>query len=636
MNEPPALFAVVTDLQDESCASANDGSIDVTVGGGIAPYSFEWSNAAQTEDLIAIGGGQYSVTITDANGCTTTQTASVGLALPIIIDLQQLLDVSCNSADDGQISINVSGGTPPYVYSWSNGSNFEDLVGLSPAEYRLTVSDQSGCEAQDTFTVIEPAVLTSNFSILEISCNGGADGAIDLTVSGGTLPYDFLWSTFQIDEDIDQLSAGNYVVIITDANDCQIVADTVLVEAAAIAAQFDLTPPSCAGLADGEIFANISGGQPAYSYIWSDGSVSAQIANTAAGFFDLTVTDQTGCTASFSTELEEPDPIHYNIGVSDADCFGEASGTAIVSSVGGVPPYSYEWNTNPVQTDPLADDLPAGTYTLTISDASGCLIVDSVQIGQPAELFIDTLEPIAASCFGGIDGELTIVASGGRPPYTYSTDGITFDTSNVFTNLAGGTGGAVVQDANGCKVSEAFVIREPDQLNVELESEVTIDLGEEYELNPIITSVFGISSVEWSPAEGLSCIDCTNPLASPLDDIVYTIIVRDGSRDSCAASASIRIIVNTEFDFFVPTAFSPNGDGVNDQFGFGGAGVEQLDFNIYNRWGKRIWHTSNVDAKWDGRFKGEKLPMETYSWVANVVFRDGRDKVFSGSVTLLR
>ena len=189
-----------------------------------------WSNGATTEDLTGLGAGTYELTVTDANGCEVSIDGGVEITEPNILEIaiDATADASCNGATDGSIDITVSGGTAPYSYAWSNGATTEDLAGLGAGTYELTITDANGCEAK-----IDGGVEITEPNILEIaidatadaSCNGAADGSIDVTISGGTAPYTYAWSNGAATEDLSGLGAGTYELTVTDANGCEVSID---------------------------------------------------------------------------------------------------------------------------------------------------------------------------------------------------------------------------------------------------------------------------------------------------------------------------------------------------------------------------------------------------------------------------
>ncbi len=208
-----------TTMIDASCWGGSDGSIDIAVYLGTAPFSFSWSNGATTEDISNLSAGIYTLTVTDANGCTSEPfTATVAEPSPLVISAATS-DISCNGSADGAINVGAAGGTLPYSFLWTNGATTENLSNLAAGTYTLFITDANGCNISTTATIIEPPVLEVSVSSSPATCTG-SDGTIDLTVIGGTAPYNYFWTNEATSEDQNNLPAGTYSVLITDANGC--------------------------------------------------------------------------------------------------------------------------------------------------------------------------------------------------------------------------------------------------------------------------------------------------------------------------------------------------------------------------------------------------------------------------------
>ncbi|RMG95943.1 MAG: hypothetical protein D6706_11110, partial [Chloroflexi bacterium] len=477
ISEPPAISVTVDAITGASCANTHDGAIQITVQGGVAPYTYQWSDGNTNEDRSNIGGGLHQLTITDNNGCQQVEQFQVSQPPALYITLASKADVSCNGENDGYIDISLQGGTAPMSFSWSNGANTEDVSNLGSGSYSVTVIEGNGCTLADTFTITEPSPLQAAITKTDVTCNGAADGAIDLTVTGGSAPYSYFWSNFEFTEDINNLPAGNYSVIVTDANGCTITASTTITEpAASLAITTTATDISCFGAGDGSAAVTVSGGTPPYTYSWSTGDNSSNINALPAGGYDVTVTDANGCTGSATVVIEEPLRLDASISPVHVSCYGNDDGIAIPFVSGGTPPYNFIWNTNPVQTNPVATGLSAGTYQLTVTDNSGCTDTANVTILQPARITV-TLAPGGITCFAGSDGTVIISATGGNPPYSYSVNGVNFQSDSIITGLSSGNYTAFVIDEDGCRGDTTFTLIDPDEFSVQLPDRVTITAG---------------------------------------------------------------------------------------------------------------------------------------------------------------
>ncbi|MFN8241262.1 MAG: SprB repeat-containing protein [Bacteroidales bacterium] len=317
---------VVTDV---SCGSGGaDGAIDMTVAGGLAPYTFSWSNGAVTEDLSALIPGKYIVTITDANGCSIKDSVIVHGSGSNIVITGAVTNVTCFGAGNGSIDISVNGGATPYSFLWSNGSVTEDISGLAPGTYSVTVTDLNTCTNTASFDVTEPsAALAGTTTATNIQCFGDLTGSVNLTVTGGTSPYTFAWSNGATTEDLAGVAAGVYTVTVTDANGCTTTASgTVTGPAEALSGSTAVIMVLCHGASSGEIDLTVSGGTAPYTYSWNNGAVTEDINGLAAGSYSVKVTDANGCFINVSSDITEPETLAIEEAHTDATCPGILDG----------------------------------------------------------------------------------------------------------------------------------------------------------------------------------------------------------------------------------------------------------------------------------------------------------------------
>ena len=449
VNDSPSGTTLVTDV---TCAGGNNGAIDLTVTGGTAPFTFLWSNGATTEDLTGLIAGTYNVTITDANGCTGATSAVVndGIGSPMNITAA-VTDVLCHGDVTGAIDITVTGGTAPYTFLWSNGATTEDLTGVPAGIYTVTVTDASGCIAAGGGTVSEPAsALSITANVTDVKCFGDINGAIDITVTGGTAPYTYLWSNGAVSEDISGLAGGNYTVTVTDANGCTANSGGTVNEPSAALAVTSLviTDVLCYGTQTGSIDITVTGGTVPYSFLWSSGATTEDLTNAPAGTYSVTVTDAHGCTTVSGGTISQPATgITITSIVTNVLCNGDNSGAVNITVSGGSLPYAFAWSNGAVTED--ISSLTAGSYTVTVTDANGCTGVHTVQVTEPSDLNV-TPTVVDASCPDVRDGSITLTISGGTPPYTAIwNDGVTGTTRTAGDS----TYTVIVLDNNGCAIT---------------------------------------------------------------------------------------------------------------------------------------------------------------------------------------
>ena len=416
------------------------------------------------------------------------------------------------------------------------------------------------------------------------------------------------------------------------------------------------TPVVCNGESSGQIDFFIDNGSPPFSYTYQniEGTITGSgivpnlnenqtISDLPAGTYLITVNDEIGNVLILIQEVTEAPVLVAEFRLSDYNgvgisCFGDADGTAEIIPVGGVSPYAFLWNTGEVASEIIG--LASGDYSVTVVDNYGCEIVGTTEINEP-----DPLSLLAtfgnASCEGAESGFINITnTQGGIAPYLYGF-GADFTDLSEIGSLGSGTYTATVQDANGCEVDTTSSIVAPVIPEINLGEDLEIYLGDEIDLNVISNIELDSTNTLWSPELGLSCTNCANPIAMPLRTITYYLTVT--SIDNCTTIDSLTISVIPRRRVFVPNAFSPDLDGINDILNiFGGKEVEMItEFAVYSRWGELVYQNKNFSPNdnsigWNGEFRGEKMGIGTYVWVAQVTFLDGEFGEYKGDVLLVR
>lgn len=529
VTQPNALQLTTSTLAVD-CAGGNNGSATVQVSGGTAGYRFAWSNGATSATATNLSAQTYTVTVTDANGCTDTALATITAPLPLLATATAT-PVTCANSTDGSIATTVSGGTPPMLWSWSDGSTAAQRSGLAPGNYSATVTDANGCSFGLSANVGAPLALTLSANVTAVSCRGGSDGRIVVTTQNATPPLTYQWSASSVGNSAQAngLMAGNYALTVTDANGCTVQqAFTVQQPSQALAVQAIGGSLLCAGSTQGSVQALASGGTGSYTYVWSGGAAPvAQPTGLGAGVYAVTVTDGNGCTDTASATLTAPSPLVVNVLKNDVFCHGGSSGMASASVMGGTAPYQLLWSNN--ATTPNINSLTAGTYTVTVTDANGCTAQQSVQIQQPNPINIQ-LVPTGATCATSTDGAIMSQVTGGTSPFTFAwSNGAT--TPNL-TSVAGGTYTLTVTDANNCTASLSANVATPNPLNLLAANVQPATCGQ---LNGLIV-VIGTGGATpyqytWSPNANVTGNSNT---AANLGAGTYSVTVTDGN--GCTAT----------------------------------------------------------------------------------------------------
>lgn len=440
-----------------ACFGDSTGVIDLTVGGATPPYSYLWSNGDTTQDLNHLTANNYTVTVTDANNCTITQSEQVTQPPSPITITGSGNTIACG-ATTGNVNINVSGGGIPYIYNWSDGSNAQNISGVSPGTYTVSVTDIYGCQVTQDFTINTLTNLTATTSSTDAACASSPTGSATVTPFGGLPPYSYQWSNNQTTTTISNLNIGLYTVTITDATNCAIVASATVGENSTLSINGSTTDVSCNNGNDGSIQTSITSNTiGTYSYQWSGtAQTTANINNLSTGNYTVTVTDQNGCTATETFTINQPPTLSATASGNDVSCFGGNDGTLSVTANGGTSPYSYLWS-NGLGILSNVTGVSVGNYTVTVTDAKGCTTTATASVGQPNALFA-SLTPTVIACAGAATGAITVNANGGTAPYTYAWSNTSIGNTSNPTNLTAGNYSVTVTDANGCTFTENTTI----------------------------------------------------------------------------------------------------------------------------------------------------------------------------------
>ena len=459
--QPAALVASEGAKTNASCNGGSNGTATVAVAGGVAPYAYSWtSNSSTTATATGLAAGTYNVTVTDDNGCTTTQSFTITEPAAFAVTSTQT-NVKCFGDSTGSATVNVTGGTGIYTYSWSpTGGAAATATGLTAGTYTVTITDGNGCSTTEAITITEPtsALTATPGTVTHVGCFGDSTGSATVNVTGGTGAYTYSWTpSGGTAATATGLAAGTYTVTVTDANLCQTTQNfTINQPVAPLSATTASTDVSCFSGSNGTATVTVSGGTAGYTYSWApSGGITATATGLAAGTYTVTITDTKGCQLTKNVTIGSPTPFSATIAKTDVSCNGGANGSATVTVTGATAPYTYSWS--PAGgTAPTASGLAAGTYNVTITDANGCSTTESVTIGQPAILAATTTHT-DVTCIGRADGSATVTPTGGTSPYTYAWTP-SGGTAATATGLAAGTYNVTVTDANGCSVTKSVSI----------------------------------------------------------------------------------------------------------------------------------------------------------------------------------
>ena len=660
--EPAQLGLDLTAI-DINCFGNNTGNANVNITGGTTPYNVIWegpnnftSNANTIDNLFA---GNYNVTIEDSNNCIATDNISIQEPATGISSSMSAPNTICFGSTDGTATVSASGGSGNYNYLWSfNNLTTASVSNLPPGEHFVTITDGGDCSRVDTAFIIEQAEITLEVIQEGSLCFNGTDGRAQLqTIFEGTIPadpnlYTISWSNGQNTLNADNLQGGSsYTIMVTDALGCTSVEMITIDNPSEIGATLVSSQNvSCTNGQDGSATVDGLGGTAPYDFEWNVNNV-IQTSNTAidlpANTYLVTISDANGCSTDLPVIIEEPIPLNIEFTTSEILCPGDANGTITASTIGGSPPYSFEWSTG--ETTNEIGSVVADTYFLTVTDNKGCTKVESEIVNAPPLLqaSIDTEE---ITCFGDRDGRFIISPTGGVPPYSYSMDGENFDGSPIRIGLTSGTYTIYIKDNNGCIWSEERSIEDPPALEVDPGDDLVMELGDSLRLSATVQNNVGEVFIRWlAPYEGtLSCEEsdslCFRPWTIAKNTINYTVLAID--ENGCEAEERIKVEIIKDRPIHVATAFTPNADGHNDMlFVHGKEGSLILSFRVYNRWGELVYENTgdgqgfdvnSPNTGWNGEYRSKPTNPGVFLWHVEALFLDGQRGFYQGSTTLLR
>lgn len=693
--QPSLLEIDAISIIPVKCKEENNGSIKVQAIGGQSSQgvNYQWSSIEKNQTLLndytlsKLYADSIYLTVTDANGCKAERGFRIIEPLKkLSIDSIITINATSFNGSDGSATGYISGGTSSYNYFWTlpertilNTSSLTDnYSNLKKGQYSLKVTDSNGCESKADFIIKD---LECNWSTIlskeNINCFGDKTGKIKLdfketkntTTSNYTcsllknssiilsqnLPY---LSSFQT-HSFPNLASGIYDIRLKTNLGCDtILPNILLIENPKITAITSIISPSCKGLNDGEIYASSSDKFRPLMYNFgseyrTDSFDKSQSAGINKSFM---IKNSLGCIENFKYQITDPFGIKASIAITEPTCYGLINGKIEIKIVPENPVYAYRYENKPGSGDealniysPKADQIGAGAYSVNLFYANNegkyCEERLNFKVNQPSKIEFETIKTDSVSCPNAADGKIDISLKGGTITnsklYDYSIDGgLSFYSTNKFFKLNAGDYNIVCRDNNFCMTARRISIFSPEELVVKAKADnILIKLSEQSKLSFEQTTKTGIlpiiQSVNWSPNKGLSCSDCYTPVASPYQSTNYQLDVR--YHKNCLAKSSILVNVESIGDLFVPSAFTPgNLDGLNDKLMVYGYGIKTLLFQVFNRWGEKVFEGNHQSKGWDGIYKNELQNSGVYSYIAIVEYLNGTKQTKKGSSTLIR
>jgi len=654
ITEPSQLSISITEI-DVSCFGNNDGQATAVAQNGTPPYSFVWEGPSSyngnTANITDLFFGQYNVTATDANNCVVTGSIYVNQPDSPLTSNISGENSLCFGSPMGNIYIEPTGGTPTYTYIWSNGSTNQNLINVLAGQYDVTLTDINGCVGYNSISIGEPTqVVNNSITTTPVSCFGYSDGSATIQVSGGTPPYTYSWThNVSNSETADLVPAGTYMVTVLDDNDCPLIINGINVASPnQLVVEIQDVPKICIGQ-DVDLFSTVSGGITPYQYIWDNSNVSSQINVSPVSLttYYLTVTDVNNCVASTNIDVDVYPAITADITANITQiCPGDPV-LITVSAIGGNGNYIYTNQYDGVISNPQIIYPEASlTYVVTVSDDCGSptddASVDITVLDKPPLSFISNVkngcQPLKVHFieqspeigqtyvwdFG--DTDPSNIGTDKEPIHIYYDWGV-FDVSLEVTSAEGCKNSFTFDNMiEVYKLPKAKFIANPDLVDI-LKPEVYFENLSEDNYNNYWWFGDGENSFLENP---------THIYGDFPNDYTIKLIVE--TEHGCLDTVLSQVKVENVITIYVPTAFSPDGDGINDKFIVVGNGIDLDNYMIYiyDRWGELIYLNDDLSEAWDGTVKGQLVQQGVYKWL--VVYKDERGVEYqkTGTVTLIR
>ncbi len=619
-----------TTLIQPTCGQSN-GSITAQVtANGVPPflYNIDGGTFTTNNTFNNLTQSTYTIIVEDSKSCRDTISVTLTPLLGPSIDQVQITDATCGN-NNGSLVITASGAVPPFQYSADSGVNYQGsnvFNGLSPSNYTVFVQDANGCTVSAQYTVSDldgPAI--DSVGVVNSAC-GMNSGEVVLYTSGGTNPviYSIDNINFQSSNTFSSLAPATYTFYIKDDNNCIIDTTVAIIELLGPSIDsLSIDHPDCM-LSNGMIQFNTTGGTLPLEYSVDNGVsyVGTNVfSNLAPASYQVVVRDANGCLATSTALLmNQNGPSIVTISSTFSNCDSN-TGTLYAQVAGGTTPYSYSWSTSPPQTAVQATGLAVGTYTVTVTDASGCLVVGQQTVGYPTIVQAD-LGPDRAIC-----GVTSLVLDHGVQGVNaiWST-GETTATINVGN---AGNYSVTITDINNCESIDSINLIEIP-FNPSVQGDTTI-----VKQNSTPLSAFGGLNYVWWPADDLSCAFCSNPISTPEDTTTYFVEISGTGNCKDTLSVKVNVIKSLDEIIAIPDVISPNNDGINDAWII--PNIELFPYNrvvVVNRWGDVIFSASPYTNNWRGDYDGKPLPQGTYYYVLEPDVNQFRRQ--TGTVSLIR
>ena len=677
------VYPSIVDFADAtvSCSNSTDGLLTINAAQGSAPIdSYTWSTGDTGPSLTVLNNldpGMYIITVTGEDFCTVVDTAFVVAPDPLMVDSVTMKLPDCPGYNNGLFTVFVSGGTPGYFFEWSTMpgviSTDAILSGITAGTYNVTITDSNDCPS--VFTSIDlpdPAAIEVTLTDMagvscpdDLTCDGRATASA-IYSDGTTGLFNFTWPNTEQELGVSsstatQLCRGDAQLLVVSDGLCGVNVELDVASPPDVNIGITQEQPNCNGESNGRITLMPSGGTGNFSFQWQGQTETSNIlSDIPAGNYTAVLTDENDCSYTQVVELNEPTALILEVDLANTtpsvSCGGDSDGVITVEynatdDINPIGPNPYTWSDNVApSSSAVATDLPAGTYSITLTDTKGCTDDATFTISEPTPIEFSIVPPVPPLCNGEQTQVFVENVSGGtgQTPddfvFMIDNNGLTFPVT-IGTPIFAGEHTISVLDPNGCQAEQTVNITEPAELIISLPAELVIELGDTLNrLNPIVSGgTQPYLSYLWTPADFLSSDTILNPFINPTDNQDFTFTVTDAN--GCVESASIFVELDANRNVFIPNVFSPNGDGPNDEFRvFACRGVRSIkSAQVFDRWGGMVYNATKItpaceggSVLWDGRINGRLAAPGVYVYLIEIEFLDGVTLLYRGDIAIAR
>ncbi len=623
ITQPDDIIIITNSQTNSSCFQSNNGTIDLTITGGTGDYTYAWTknNApfAATQDLTNLYPGIYTVTVSDANNCgPKTETFTITEPPLLAVSLQNQTNILCFGAATGAINVNVVGGTiaTDYNFAWTGPNGFnsssQNLNSIVAGTYNLTVTDDNGCQKTLEITLTQSTEIIITYTTTEITCYGANNASLSTTISGGNAPYTFTWNNLSTVLNQNNLSAGDYIITVTDNLGCVKTATINIPEAPIFTVNPIVKNVTCFGANNGSIALNLIGGIAPVTLTWNDGSTSGLTRNNLApGTYTATINDGKPCQIIRTFTIIQPQPLVLSATLTNpTNCLNANSGIIDLSVSGGTTPFTYSWSNASVTED--LNNLLEGNYAVTVTDANGCAVSGQYSLVRPEPITIQVNTQTDFDCATHkVTQNFVAQASGGIPPFTYqwSSGNVSGANNQIMNSQTNGTVILTVFDSLGCSQNYTVTVDNPEIGYASFDSNSTsyTSFGF-YSINDAIQFTSNITgdyeSMYWDFGDGTFSSEL-NPTHVYTIEKEYLVTQTVTYPFGCVYKYNATLAVEKGYVLVLPTAFSPNSDSINDKFRPVTKNLKKIVLEIYDSWGSLIYaEKGDVIIGWDGKIKG--------------------------------